>query len=542
MNQQVLESTKSQSRQQVLRLSAVLVLLSIIGVLFRLLFFGSEILSGGDQIWRLSVDVSTADSSETPSLKIFPPFDTSNVRVIQRNITHPNFRIRDSREGPGVRRSIYAIGSASGRQNLTTDFWLHLSQAPFTPTVKNIVNLTTERRETYLKDNHVLQVNSYMVQEMFKKILSRQQIQEKIIDDIYASLKLMAISTGKDELNVPLVLSKGKATILDQALAMVALSRAAGIPARLVTGIILKDDINPEPHYWVEVHQDNKWLAYDLHYGYQQSVPINYLPVRHNTTDIVQVFKGELGKVEFELEQEFDHPYLRKAQNDTYLSMLDFSRLSLDVRNELSILLLLPLGALITAVSRHLVGMRSYGVFTPTLLALAVVYTNVITMLTILIVVCSLAILGRSFFPPSITRIPRLSIIFTLVAVIIVFSVSMMEYFGLNQGGKVVLLPVIILTGLADRIYRTVEDKGVEVAMRRLIWTIIIALLCLPVMQFETLGHLILKYPEIHFTTLAMFMMISCYKGKQLLNLPLVKLLAEPGNTKVSSKKGSDAD
>lgn len=521
-------SKNSQSRQQVLRLSAALVFLSILGVICRVLFFGPQTLAGGDQIWRLSINITTAASSDKAILKIFPPFDTSYIHMVQRNITHPGFRIRDTREGPDIRRSIYASGIESGKQTLSADFWLHISPTSFTLPAKNIVSLTTERRETYLLDNENLQINSFMVQELLKKLLAKQPTQEIIIENIYKRLRAMAISTGKDELNVPLVLSKGKATVLDQALVMVALSRAAGIPARLITGLILKEDINPEPHYWVEVYQDNQWLAYDIRYGYKQSVPINYLPIRYNTTDIVQILKGELDKVEFELEQEYDHPYLRKAQNNTYFSIFDLTRLPLDVRNELAILLLLPLGALVTALSRHLMGMRSYGVFTPTLLALAVVYTSIITTITILLLVCTLAIFGRSFFPPSITRIPRLSIIFTLVAIILVFSVSMMAYLDLNQGGKVILLPVIILTGLVDRIYRTVESSGIEIAMRRLFWTIIIALLCLPVMQFKTLGHLILQYPEIHLTTLALFLLISCYKGKQLINLPIVKLLAEP--------------
>jgi hypothetical protein len=138
------------------------------------------------------------------------------------------------------------------------------------------------------------------------------------------------------------------------------------------------------------------------------------------------------------------------------------------------------------------------------------------------------AVGGRSLFPESITRTPRLSIIFTLVAIVLVFSVSVMEEFELNKSGKIILLPVVILTTLVDNLYRTIEERGIDIAMRRLLWTIFIMLICLPVVQFETLGHLILKYPEIHFMTLALFLVISIYKGRQLINLPIIKLLAEP--------------
>ena len=148
--------------------------------------------------------------------------------------------------------------------------------------------------------------------------------------------------------------------------------------------------------------------------------------------------------------------------------------------------------------------------------------------------VISLAIGGRSFFPTTLTRIPRLSIIFTLIAVILTLSVSVLNYFDIEQEGKIILLPIIILTSLVDRFYNTIEDMGLKIALRRMVWTIIIALLCLPVIQFETLGHLILEYPEIHFSTLAIFLTISLYKGKHLINLPVLKILAEP---KVIKKK-----
>ena len=164
------------------------------------------------------------------------------------------------------------------------------------------------------------------------------------------------------------------------------------------------------------------------------------------------------------------------------------------------------------------------------------VYTDITTTTVIFVVICTLAIGGRSLFPASITRIPRLSIIFTLVAIIMTLSVSAMEYFNLAQGGKIILLPIIILTSLIDRLYRTIEDNGMKIAMHRLAWTALITVLCLPVIQFQALGHLILQYPESHFITLALFLLVSSYKGRQLINLPFIKLLAEPNNAKRKGK------
>ena len=530
-------TTNHMPKQSVYRLVIVLTILCLISIMARFFYFGPQSLAGGDKIWRLSIGLTTAAKPDATSLKIYPPFDTSNIRIIERSLFHPNIRIRNSFEDDKTRRSIFATTSAKGQQTMIAEYFLHASDTPFTSTARKSSALDTRRREIYLQDTEELQLNSYMVQKVVKELLSRQLTQSQLIDEIYLHLKTLSVNNNQPVLNVPHVLAKKGATILDKSLAMVALCRAVGIPARLVTGFILKDDIEPQLYYWVEVYSEEHWLSYDVHYGYKQSVPINYLPMRRNSADLVQVVKGEIEKIEYDLEQEYDHPYLNQDKDRGFFSVFDLSRLPLDVRNELAILLLLPLGALITALFRHLVGVHSFGVFTPTLLALAAVYNDLFTTAIIFFVVCSLAVVGRSLFPDSISRTPRLSIIFTLVAIVLVISVSVMDQFELNQSGKIILLPVVILTTLVDNLYRTIEERGMEIAMGRLLWTNIIMLLCLPVVQFEALGNLILKYPEVHLLTLASFLVISIYKGKQLIDIPIIRLLAEPKHT-IKKEKG----
>ena len=148
--------------------------------------------------------------------------------------------------------------------------------------------------------------------------------------------------------------------------------------------------------------------------------------------------------------------------------------------------------------------------------------------------------MAEVFFQVLFPRIARLSIVFTLIAIILTLSVSVLVFFDISQGEKIILLPVIILTNLTDRFYRTIEDQGIQIALHRMVWTIIIALLCLPVIQFETLGNLILQYPEIHFVTLSL-LLTSTYKGKQLINLPIIKLLSEPESLKKVKSGDSDA-
>lgn len=512
-----------------------LTMLALVAIFTRVLTLGGAPLAGGDQIWRLTIDVSVKSRAQATAIQIYPPLETKRLRIIQRNLHHPGFRLRNWSEDKDERRSIVAFASSSGTRSVISEFFIHsLGGTPLATEEKQGALSNTER-EKFLRDTAQLQIDHPLVKQTTHKLTNAQTDRLKQIDEIVNHLQLFKLELKKDELNVPLILETRRASVLDRALGMVALCRTHGIPARIVAGLILKEDIDPQTHYWVEVYANDSWLSYDIGAGYRGSVPANYLPLRRDGYDIVQILNGELLQLNYDLDREFSHPYLHQFKTRNLFNIFELDRLPMESRNELALLMLLPLGVLITALCRHLVGIHSYGVFTPTLLALAMVYTDIVTTIVIFFVISSLAISGRSLFPTSLTRIPRLAIIFTLVALLLTFSASVMEYYDLGQGGRVVLLPIIILTSLVDRLYRTMEDKGVNIAMHRLIWTLIITLLCLPIIQFEELGHLIVRYPEGHLMTLALFLLIASYKGRQLINLPFIKWLAEPESKKTKT-------
>ncbi|MDH5444730.1 MAG: hypothetical protein OEY52_04185 [Gammaproteobacteria bacterium] len=519
-----------------------LCLFALIAILSRLWLMGPTELAGGDRLWQLSIDASLKAEAQTTSVQIHPPLETSKLKIIQRSLHHPGFRIRNWKEDALERRSILAFANRHGIQSLKVEFFIHQLASQSQPQKSKRSLLTNSQREQLLQDSEILQMSNPIVQQTLRSLAPAPAERPQVIENIFSYLQLFTASYQKDELNVPTTLSNRRATTLDRALAMVALCRAAGFPSRVISGLILKEEIETEPHYWVEVYLDEQWLAYDIAAGYREAVPENYLSLRRDGFDIVQVLNGELMKVNYDLEREYDHPYLSQFKSKNFLSIFNLQRLPLDTRNELAILMLLPLGVLITALCRHLAGLRSYGVFTPTLLALAMVYTDILSTLLVFFIVSGLAVAGRSLFPASITRIPRLAIIFTLVALLLSFTSSLMDYYDLRQGQGIILLPIIILTSLVDRLYRTIEDKGITIAMHRLAWTVIITLLCLPVVQFETLGQLLLSYPEIHFVSLALFLLLADYKGKQLIHLPLIKFLAEPEREKKPKTKPTEGE
>ena len=75
---------------------------------------------------------------------------------------------------------------------------------------------------------------------------------------------------------------------------MVTLCRVMGFPSRLVTGFIVRQGADIQPHVWVEVFQNQEWVPFDPANGYSVNLPMNYVPVRRDA-DVVQSSPKRIG-------------------------------------------------------------------------------------------------------------------------------------------------------------------------------------------------------------------------------------------------------
>lgn len=214
-----------------------------------------------------------------------------------------------------------------------------------------------------------------------------------------------------------------------------------------------------------------------------------------------------------------------------FVDMFDLARLPVTTQFLLSTLLLLPLGALVTVFFRNIIGVQTYGTFTSSLLALSMVYADWITVTVVVSLVTIVGIGGRSLLPKKISRVPRLSVVLTIVAIAMVFSVSLMDYYDLNPSPSVVLLPIIVMTGLVDRVYAISDEKGLAVAIYRLVWTCLVAVVCFMVFNIEVLRLSLVSYPETHFFTVSLILLFNTNKWKMLTDLDVFKWFREPKPT-----------
>jgi len=114
--------------------------------------------------------------------------------------------------------------------------------------------------------------------------------------------------------------------------------------------------------------------------------------------------------------------------------------------------------------------------------------------------------------------VPRLSVILTLVALTIVLTVSTLFFFAWTPTDAV-LLPMVILTMTVERFYLTSEEDSPRIALQLLVNTVLVAVCCYMVLRWQTVGRVLLVYPELHLITVAVLILLGRYSGYRLSEL-----------------------
>ena len=521
------------------------ILSGMLALLLRGCFYSPDSIPTGDSVWQLTMSVKLDAKEDHPTIYMAVPLDSAKNRVISQSFTHAGFNIKRLTQRKNVdAREIIAVARETGKLTLTGEYKIHLSEIKrWQKWLEGKQVLTPEERMRFLKLPDDLQLDDALLDRRLKSLMANVQEQELLIDEIFSYVNQKILSDERTAyVSVEKTLSQMRADSLGKANVMVALCRSSNIPARIITGVVVQEMLGLAEHYWVEVFTNDRWQPFDPSAGYAGELPATYLKLSENNINLAYQKDGLPLDVVIDIEQIPAPAGLMGTGEKQFRNIFDLARLPITTQFLLSSLLLLPLGALITTVFRNLIGVQTYGTFKSSLLALAVIYADWLTVSVVVGLVTIIGIGGRSILPEHMTRVPRLSIVLTIVAIAMVLSVSLMDYYNLNPNASVVLLPIIVMTSLVDRVYAIADEKGLAVAIYRLFWTCLVTIVCYMVFIVEALRQLVISHTEVHFFTLAAILMCNAYKGKMLVAYPAFHWMREPKHSVQHSENAMNSN
>jgi alpha-L-glutamate ligase-like protein len=296
-------------------------------------------------------------------------------------------------------------------------------------------------------------------------------------------------------------LELGEASCGGKSRLFVALARAAGIPSRVVGGLILSPGAKRSSHLWAEAWVRGHWVPYCPLNGYEATIPAHYLVLYRGDEPLFERSRDIRFRHFFKIKERLATPEeaLAGLQRRPW-NVLDVAatfrqaHISLEL---LKMILMLPFGALVVAFLRNIVGMPSFGTFMPALLALGFREAGLPWGLALLSSVLALAYAVRWLLAPlRLLQVPKLVVVLTTVIVWMLGLAVLGIHLGQPQIASVNLFPLVVLSMTAERFYNQLEERGSAYALTTMAYSYVAIAACYGLMGSFVLQSLVLAFPE----------------------------------------------
>ncbi len=194
-------------------------------------------------------------------------------------------------------------------------------------------------------------------------------------------------------------------------------------------------------------------------------------------------------------------------------------------------LLLLPVGGLIVGVYRTVIGVPTFGTFTPALLGVAFLDWNALPFGLGIVFVTVLVGWGlrRALDHYHLLMVPRLGILLTMIVSFLLLLVVASSWFGVPASRYIALFPLVILTHMVER-FGTLEcDEGTPASFKALLGTFLVAVTISLALGPEVVAATMLSYPELLGLVVAAHFVLGRYTGYRLTELFRFQGLAQDG-------------
>jgi hypothetical protein len=193
--------------------------------------------------------------------------------------------------------------------------------------------------------------------------------------------------------------------------------------------------------------------------------------------------------------------------------------------NTIVLLLLLPLIASIVSVLHYVVGVSGYGIFMPTMMAVALLATGLRAGLILFIAILGVTLLGNMILRKwKLHFWPGRSITLLIISLTVFAILALAAYFGVSDVEKISIFPILFMILLTEEFIRTQLSKSKKEALRLTVGTLLLAIFGATLMKTGWLRDFVLEYSEIVIlTVIVVNIIVGRYGGIRLTEIKRFK-------------------
>lgn len=324
-------------------------------------------------------------------------------------------------------------------------------------------------------------------------------------------------------------LNTGKGSPLIKARLFNVMARRKKVPSRIVVMVKMPDfkqrDEKTKLRFTFanEVFLNNKWIPIDTNRGFFGERPDNFMIIHRNYEEVESIISKKNVSYAIQAERARINRY-NKAEfkkevekSDSWFAKFSLYRLPLPLQTMFTTILLIPVGTLVLSLARNIIGVPTFGIFTPILLTLFFKETSfsfgmLFFFFVVLIGIGERYVLDKFY----LLAVPRLSIILTLVIILMLgYSFFSADVTFISQN-HLAFFPIVIVTTNIERLSIMITEEGLFNTLKTLLGTLVIAILGYSLYSIPALEMFIFTNPELLFTIMGLLVLIGKYKGYRL--------------------------
>ena len=457
------------------------------------------------------------DWKEPVQARIYTPAGNNKLALVNENIIAPDYGL-NKKIGTETNNRITVLSrrEARGQQVLfyqAVFYELTSAEPALIETAPRPTPIYVPRRVEKEGAAEIKPLDTAML-ELIK------EAKEKSADNVSFVIELVRLMKKSDDDRVAIITKElREATSLSEQVS--AIANAADVPVRVVNGVTLRQHKrNANFIQWLEVFADQQWRSIDVEAA-KEGVADNYLPWWYGATDFIDLEGGRYATTELSVKYNSEDAVTQarwKSQKAApWIESISLFDLPIDTQLMFSIVLMIPIGGLVIAILRQVIGLPTYGTFMPILIALSFRETGLLWGLALFATIVIIGLYLRAYFDRlRLLVVPRLASVLTIV-VLLIAAMTMITYkLGINAGLSITLFPMIILTMMIERMALTAEEFGPGEARRSAYGSAIAATLAYFAMHNALAEHLVFVFPELLLIILAFTILLGRYNGYKL--------------------------
>jgi 7 transmembrane helices usually fused to an inactive transglutaminase len=181
------------------------------------------------------------------------------------------------------------------------------------------------------------------------------------------------------------------------------------------------------------------------------------------------------------------------------------------------LLLMLPVIATILAFLKQVIGLTTFGLYTPSIVALSFMALGWWIGIVFLLFIIATGYFTRSMMKRwRLLYIPKVAIILTVVSITLLLLLGLGTSLGIALSRDTVFI-LLIMSTLAETFLNLKTEEGLNAALLGIGETIFSSLLCVAIVQAPLFQLLILAYPELILLTIVINAFLGRWTGLRLL-------------------------